>query len=231
MGPLSEARAGRIAVRLAAAGPGTVVDFGCGWGELLLRILAATPGATGVGVDVHGPDLVRGRANAERAGLAERVTFVEGEAGTLRRTADVILSLGAYHAFGSVRDALVAFREMVAPGGRVLFGAEFWEREPSAERLARMWPGASAGDCTDLAGLVDKAIDAGFRPLWIETVSRDEWDEFESGLASDVEEWLLAHPDHLEAQAVREKLDDQRSMWLRGHRDVMGFAYLTLGAG
>jgi hypothetical protein len=28
---------------------------------------------------------------------------------------------------------------------------------------------------------------------------------------------------------VRAKLDRQRSIWLRGHRDAMGFAYLTLG--
>jgi hypothetical protein len=28
---------------------------------------------------------------------------------------------------------------------------------------------------------------------------------------------------------VRERLDRHRLFWLRGHRDVMGFAYLTLG--
>lgn len=92
-----------------------------------------------------------------------------------------------------------------------------------------MWPGISADDCTDLAGLVDQAVAAGFRPLRIETASRAEWEEFESGLAADVEDWLLSHADHPEAGEVQAKLDAQRSIWLRGHRDVMGFAYLTLG--
>jgi hypothetical protein len=63
-----------------------------------------------------------------------------------------------------------------------------------------------------------------------ETATLTEWDEFESGLATGAEEWLLANPDHPEAGAVRDRLDTHRSIWLRGHRDVMGFAYLTLGA-
>ena len=50
-GPLSEARAARIVARLAGIGPRTVLDIGCGWGELMLRILAAAPDATGLGLD------------------------------------------------------------------------------------------------------------------------------------------------------------------------------------
>ena len=49
-GPLSEARAARIVARLTGIGPRTVLDIGCGWGELMLRILAAAPGATGLGL-------------------------------------------------------------------------------------------------------------------------------------------------------------------------------------
>ena len=40
---------------------------------------------------------------------------------------------------------------------------------------------------------------------------------------------MLANVDHPDADEVRTKLDTQRNIWLRGHRDVMGFAYLTLG--
>ena len=42
-GPLSQARAARLTERLTRNNPGTVLDIGCGWGELMLRILAATP--------------------------------------------------------------------------------------------------------------------------------------------------------------------------------------------
>ena len=48
-GPLSEARAARIVARLTGNSPRTVLDIGCGWGELMLRVLAAAPDATGLG--------------------------------------------------------------------------------------------------------------------------------------------------------------------------------------
>ncbi len=228
-GPLSAARADRLAGDLAGRRPATVVDLGCGWGELLLRVLAAAPDARGVGFDTHGPDLVRGRANAASRGLADRVTFVDASASEHDTTADVLVNIGAYQAFGDIDEALRALRRLVNPGGRVLFGAEFWEHPPPPERLARMWPGATLADCDDLPGLVDRTIAAGFRPLRIETVTPDEWAEFESGLAADCEEWLLSHPDHPGAAELRSRLDDQRATWLRGHRGLLGFAYLTLG--
>lgn len=231
MAPLSAERAGRLVAELAALNPSTVIDLGCGWGELLLRIVAACPGATGVGVEVHGPDVARARDNAAARGLSDRVTFVEGPASDHLTGADIVVNVGAYQAFGDLGKALGVLRDLVGAGGRVLFGAEYWERPPSAERLAHMWPGATADDCTDLAGLVDLAVAAGFRPLRIETASQGEWEEFESGLAADGERWLLTNPDHPDADTVRAKLDAQRGMWLRGHRGVLGFAYLTLGSG
>jgi ubiquinone/menaquinone biosynthesis C-methylase UbiE len=226
---LSNDRANRIVGDLAASHPQTVLDIGCGWGELLLRILAAAAEARGTGIDVFGPDIQRARMKAEAAELADRVSFVEGPATEHLSKADLVLNVGAYHALGDVEQALKVLRGLVNPGGRLLFGAEFWERSPTEQELGRMWPGTSEDECTDLATLVDQAIAAGFRPLRIETSTANEWEEFETGLARDTEEWLLSNPDHPEASSVREKLDKQRSIWLRGHRGIMGFALLTLG--
>src|SRR6266567_3586661 len=75
-GPLSEARAARLVARLTANSPKTVLDIGCGWGALMLRILAAAPDATGLGFDTDEGDLARGRDNARVRGLQDRVTFV-----------------------------------------------------------------------------------------------------------------------------------------------------------
>jgi len=80
-----------------------------------------------------------------------------------------------------------------------------------------------------LPGLIDVTTAAGFRPVSIESATRDEWEEFESGYCAELEEWLLHHPDHSHADEVRARVDRHRDIWLRGHRDVMGFAYLTLG--
>lgn len=233
-GPLSESRATRMIERLAAAAPATVLDIGCGWGELLLRTLEAAPGSTGVGLDINAEDLARGRVLAKERGLAERVEFVEESAlGTTRGPVDAILCLGSSHALGDPElphDAAAALRELrrlVRPGGRVVLGEGFWERVPTDAELARMWPGATATDHFTLPELVDLAIEAGFRPAWIETASREEWEEFESGYRYDTEVWLAAHPDHPLADETRARVDRQRAGWM-GYRDLLGIAYLTL---
>ncbi|MFE6223981.1 SAM-dependent methyltransferase [Streptomyces sp. NPDC057854] len=235
-GPLSEERAASLVRRIAAASPADVLDIGCGWGELLLRILDAVPGAQGVGIDINAEDLARGRALAAERGLADRTLFVEESArGTARGPVDAILCLGASQALCDPErhdpaEALRELRRLVRPGGLVVLGEGFWERIPEEGELAAMWPGASAADHLPLGGLVDLAIGAGFRPAWIETAGRDEWEAFESGYRYDTEVWLAAHPDHPLAAETRERVDRQRSSWLNGYRNVLGIAYLTLVA-
>ncbi|MCM2576827.1 SAM-dependent methyltransferase [Streptomyces meridianus] len=241
-GPLSEERAARMIGRLpdrtaptAPTAPTTVLDIGCGWGEFMLRLLEATPGATGVGIDLAEDDLARGRADAEARGLAERVRFVrESAVDTVRGPADLVLCFSASHALSDARPpentatALHVLRRLVKPGGRVLLGEGFWQRPPSDDELSAMWPDASESEFHDLPGLVDLAVAAGFRPAWIETANADEWEQFESGYQSDVEEWLAAHPDHSLAEETRDRVDRHRRTWLRGYRGVLGLAYLTL---
>jgi SAM-dependent methyltransferase len=234
-GPLSEARASRIVARLTANRPGSVLDIGCGWSELMLRVLAAAPQATGLGLDTDEGDLARARASAQARGLGDRVTFVQ-ESGvkTSRGPADLVLCVGSSHALtdieppGHVAPGLAELRRLVNPGGRVLLGEGFWHRTPTESELASMWPGTTAGEYGDLAGLVDLAVAAGFRPAWIETATLEEWEDFESGYRCDEEEWLATHGDHPKAAELRAKVDQHRSYWLRGYYDLLGLAYLTL---
>ncbi len=168
-------------------------------------------------------------------GLARRVSFFgESAAGTVRGPADLVLCVAATHALSDAKppqhtlDALPALRRLVNPGGRVFVGECFWEHPPTPAEIAAAWPGITAEDHYDLTGLIDLAIIAGFRPEWIETASLEEWDDFESGVGADVEEWLASHPDHPRAAETRKKADDRLSIWLRGSRGCLGVAYLTL---
>ncbi|MFE2388802.1 SAM-dependent methyltransferase [Streptomyces althioticus] len=233
-GPLSEHRAGRLVERLARTGPATVLDIGCGWGELMLRVLEAAPGCTGVGIDLRAEDLARGRRAAEERGLAGRVEFVEESAtGTSRGPVDLVLCVGSSQALTTrkppalVSDALRALRGLVADGGRVLLGEGFWQRPPTEAELAGMWPGATATDHHGLGTLLDLAVKAGFRPEWTETADAGEWEEFESAYQADTEVWLAEHPGHPRAAETRERLDRHRAQWM-SYRGVLGLAYLTL---
>ncbi len=225
--PLSGARADAIAGRLAGARPGRVLDIGCGWGELLLRILDRVPDARGEGVDTDEELLVRARSAAAERGLTDRVTFTATPAQGDTEPADLVLCVGSSHAFGDdFGTALPALRALVRPGGRLLLGEGFWEvRGPVDPEY--VWPDVL--ELPSLAGLVDQVVAAGLRPLWTETASEDEWSAFESGYLADREEWLLTHPGHPEALRVGAEADEHRSRWLHGYRHGLGFAYLTLG--
>lgn len=228
--PIAAWRVERLVQSLSAAGPAMVVDFGCGLGALLRRIAVAAPRARCVGVDVDAGLLESARRAAADAGLDNRVSFVEADAASWEgETPDLALCIGASHAWGSAAAALSALADLVAPGGRVLFADGFWERWPTGADLASMWEGTTAEDWTDLAGLVGLATEAGLRPLRVEAVERSEWDDFESGFLADPESWLLEHPGDPRAGEVRARADAHRSYWLRGHRGLLGFAYLTLG--
>lgn len=233
-GPLSETRAQDLVQRLTRTNPTTVLDIGCGWGELMLRVLAAAPAATAIGIDLNAEDLTRGRHNAEARGLAHRAEFVEESAlGTTRGPADLVLCVGASHALSTTEppqhttEALRALRRLVTDNGRVLLGEGFWQRTPTPTELKGMWPEAATTDHHDLATLLDLAVAAGFRPEWTETANLDEWEEFESAYQADVEVWLAQHPDHPLAAETRERLDRHRAQWM-SYRGVLGLAYLTL---
>ncbi|MGW2209417.1 SAM-dependent methyltransferase [Streptomyces sp. NPDC001781] len=228
-GPLSSARADAIVDRLSANRPRTVLDIGCGWGELLLRVLEAVPKARGTGVDLDETDLARGRRSAAERGLAGRVGFLaESARDTAHGPADLVLCLGASHALSDAdcptSQALRSLRRLVCDNGRVLLGEAFWERRPTPAELAGMWPGAAESHHHTLPALLDLAVASGFRPEWTETATLSEWEHFESGYQADQEVWLAAHP---EAVEVRERLDRHRAQWMN-YRGVLGMAYLTL---
>ena len=225
--PLSDDRADALARRLAAAAPAEAVDIGCGWGELLLRILERSPSTVGVGIDVDEELIERGQSEADRRGLADRVRFVPGPADQVDvPPADLVICVGSSHAVGGPDRALEALWSWVRPGGRLLFGDGTWDRAATGDR-SLVWQDMLA--LPDLAGQVDRAVAAGFRPLSVEASTTGELDAFESGFLADYEEWLVAHPDHPDAEQLRAKADEHRNRWLHGYRGGFGFAYLTLG--
>ncbi len=190
-----------------------------------MQVVAATASGVGVGVDIDELALQRGRELATVKGLDGRVRFVTRLEDAAVVAADVAICCGASHVFGTTRQALVEMYALTEPGGRVLFADGFWDKAAAQ--------GSEAPDIMDdlseLGDLVDQAIAVGFRPLWIETASRDELDDFESGYLADYENWLVANPGHADAEAVRDRADTHRNRWLRGYRHGFGFAYLTLG--
>jgi cyclopropane fatty-acyl-phospholipid synthase-like methyltransferase len=225
--PLSDAHADELISALRVGAHEKVVDLGCGWGELLLRVLAAEPTARGVGVEQDEANVARARANADARGLGERVDIEQGDATNWSGAADVAIVIGASHAWGGTAPTLDAVRPRLRRGGRLLLGEGIWEQPCTAAALAAL--DAQPDDFLTSAGLVDVCLDRGFRMLSFSTATIAEWDSFESRFAAGRERWLAANPDSPHAVEVRAELDRHRNEWLNGYRGILGFAYLVLG--
>ncbi len=226
--PLSEARAAGLVHFLGKLEIGRIVDFGCGWGELLLRAVAATGQLTGRGIDRRRAYIEQGRANAAARGLAGRVDLVVGDASAdVTEGVDAAICIGASQIWGGHRAALTVLRAKVPRGGRVVYGDCVWDQPPTPAALRSF--DASPGDHPAVAELVDLAVELGFRPRAVGTASLQEWDAFESGYSWGFERWLRDHSDaDPDAEEVRGMATDHRRRWLHGYRGVLGFAYLTL---
>ena len=225
--PLSDAHADELIAALRVGAHEKVVDLGCGWGELLLRVLAAEPTARGVGVEQDEANVALGarqpptRVVSVNALTSNRATRPTGRA---RPTSQ---SSSAQATRGGPAPTLDAVRPRLRRGGRLLLGEGIWEQPSTAAALAAL--DAQPDDFLTSAGLVDVCLDRGFRMLSFSTATIAEWDSFESRFAAGRERWLAANPDSPHAVEVRAELDRHRNEWLNGYRGILGFAYLVLG--
>lgn len=245
LSPISDDRADRLAQWVAAglAEGGTVLDVGCGWAELLLRVLGGAPRAHGVGVDLDAARVEEARRRAHARGLGSRVRLTAGHGSGSDElppagSVDALLVLGASQVWGpDVEEgrpldyvaALAAMRRQVRRGARVLYAEAVWSAPPTPEAVAPL--SGREDEFVVLPELVRLARDHGFAVTAAAEADLQEWDEFEAGFTARADRWLAAHPaDHPDAAAVAAGAAEQRAAYLQGYRGVLGFGFLQLEA-
>ncbi|WP_433573229.1 SAM-dependent methyltransferase [Streptomyces sp. CA-251247] len=201
-----------------------VLDLGCGGGEWLLRALAGRPQVRAEGVDLAENALLHAREAAQGQGVEDRLMLHRQDAAdfTSPHAFDLVISVGATHAFGGLLPTLAAARKHLAPGGRVLVGDGIWEREPSEEAVEML------GDFADLATTMDRVTTEGWTPVHGHVSTRRELDDYEWSWTGSLASWALDRPaDPDSAEALR-AATTHREEWLRVYRDTMGFVSLVL---
>ncbi|MER7708494.1 class I SAM-dependent methyltransferase [Kitasatospora sp. NPDC097605] len=230
--PLSDGSVGALLDRaLAPDEEGRALDLGCGRAAWLLRALSARPRWRAVGVEVDAAALDLARESAEALGVQRRVALHHQDAREFAGPGrfELVLNVGATHVFGGLLPALAAAREFLAPGGRVLVGEGFWERDPSSAALASL--GATREEYADLATTVDRVTADGWTPVAGHVSGQEEWDDYEFSWTGSLAEWALDHPEHPDAADARAAADLHRVEWLHGYRGTLGFVTLLLRQG
>ncbi|MGY3200932.1 SAM-dependent methyltransferase [Streptomyces sp. TE5632] len=222
--PLDDDAVRRLLERGLSRGAERVLDLGCGGGEWLLRALAVHPRLRAEGVDISKSSLAQARQAARRLGVEDRLVLHHQDAVRFAASHafDLVLCVGATHAFGGLLPTLAAAREHLAPGGCILVGDGFWDREPSPEAVELF------GDLADLPTTLDRVVADGWTPVQGHISTRQELDDYEWAWTGSLASWALDHPDDPGSAQALEVATTHRDQWLRVYRDVLGFVCLVL---
>ncbi|AVT81627.1 SAM-dependent methyltransferase [Rhodopseudomonas palustris] len=226
------------AEKLAALGaslrmePGTrVLDLGSGSGEMLCT-WARDHGISGTGIDMSPLFTEQARLRARELGVADRVTFVHGDAAGYVADAKVGVAacVGATWIGGGVAGTIELLAQSLQDGGLILIGEPYWLRLPPTEEVAQ---GCRAQAISDFLLLPD--LIASFDALHYDVVemmlaSQDSWDRYEAAKWLTMRRWLDANPDDDFAPEVRAELTTAPERYTRYGRDYLGWGVFALMA-
>ena len=226
-GPISESKMSMIVDALELRPDQSVLDVGCGCGEVLIRLHERFRIA-GTGVDVSGDYIREANRRAEGRVEANKIRFLEANVGTLRiepGSLDLAVCLGATHAFGLGKDAyrlaLINLLNWVVPGGLLLV-AECYLRRPAASEYRDLIGDYPPDEMTHAANVaVGRAV--GLVPLAAWTSSVDEWDQFEWTFQRAVERCVAHGPLDPEATAKLHRRRFWMEAYLQWGRDTLGY--------
>ncbi|AMV22355.1 SAM-dependent methyltransferase [Planctomyces sp. SH-PL14] len=205
----------------------SVLDVGCGSGEVLIRLRERSP-LRGLGIDLSAERIREARQRADGRVDAGEVRFLEADARTLEidpASVDLALCLGSTHAFelgdGAYAAALRRLRRWVIPGGLLLVGEPYLERPAAPEYRAIL--GAFPPDDRTHASNIAIARDMGLIPLAAWTANLDEWDHFEWGHQRTIERLAAKGPPTPETTALLERRRRWMDAYLQWGRRTLGY--------
>jgi SAM-dependent methyltransferase len=222
--PLGPDSVRALLARAVRRGDERLLDLGCGGGAWLLHALADHPRVRAEGVDLSGPALARAETAAVDLGVRDRLVLHRADAATYTSdtTFDVVLSVGASHAFGGLPQSLAAARRHLAPGGSVIVGDGFWERPPTPDAVEML------GALEDLPATVGRVVADGWTPVYGHVSTREELDDYEWSWTGSLASWALDRPGDPEAAEALAAATTHRDEWLTAYRSAFGFVCLVL---
>lgn len=204
------------------------LDLACGKGEMLCRY-AQRFGSSGIGVDYFQGFLDDAAARAAELGVADKVTWVQGDAGIYpaeRAAFDVVSCIGATWIGGDIHGTIKLMLPALRPGGLLLVGEPFWA-DDTPDDAYEPW-GMKKGEYVSLAGTLDRIESVGCTLVEMVLSDRDDWDRYEASQWFAVDEYLRAHPDDADAQAAYAWKAREKPAYLRYARRYFGWGVFVL---
>ena len=204
------------------------LDLACGKAEMLSR-WAQKYGISGVGVDISPVFLEAARKRAVELGVADKLTFVEGDAGKYPRAThdfDVVSCIGATWIGDGLIGTLDLMKPALKPGGLMLVGEPYWIEPAPEEAYAAL--GVGRDDYVSLDGTLARFESAGMSLVEMVLADHHGWDRYEAPQWMAVDDFLRAHPDDPDAAELREWKSKDRRAYLQYGRRYFGWGVFVL---
>jgi SAM-dependent methyltransferase len=207
----------------------TLLDLASGRGELLCT-WARDHGVSGTGVDISTVATAMARRRAVELGVADRVSFVHGDAAGRVSDApvDVAACIGATWIGGGVAGTVGLLERSLRPGGMLLVGEPFWRQEPPHQEAIEACHASDRDGWRDLPGLAGHFQELGWDLVEMVLADQDSWDRYAAAHWLTIRRWLDANPDDELAPAFREELSTDPVAYLRYRREYLGWGVFAL---
>jgi cyclopropane fatty-acyl-phospholipid synthase-like methyltransferase len=201
----------------------TVLDVGCGRGELLRRIRQQY-GCDCLGIDRENQVIELAESHSQPpdpgGNLSFRAEPFSGDRFT-PRSLDLVICMGSTHAVGTYLETLGVLGGLVKPGACLLVGEGFWETDPPAEYLRFL--SISRDELLDHPGNIQAGVKAGFEIIAERRSTQEQWDHYETTYADNVDRYLAMNPRDPEAGLMRSRINGWRDAYHKWGRGTLGF--------
>lgn len=206
-----------------------VLDLGSGSGEMLCT-WARDHGVVGTGVDMSPLFTAQARLRAEELGVADRVTFLHGDAAgyVSDEKVSVVACLGATWIGGGVAGTIALLARSLGTGGILLVGEPFWRQRPPTEEVAKGCLATSISDFLVLPELLASFGRLGYDVVEMVLADQNGWDRYEAAKWLTMRRWLEANPDDELAKEVRARLTSEPVRYAAFTREYLGWGVFAL---
>ena len=205
-----------------------LLDLACGKAEMLCRWVQRY-GISGVGVDISEVFLDAAHKRAAELNAAEKLTFVQGDAGKYPQATydfDVVSCIGATWIGNGLTGTLELMKPALKPGGLLLAGEPYWIDPPPEPAYAAM--GVKKEDYVSLEGTLDRFASAGMELVEMILADHHGWDRYEAPQWRAVDDFLCTNPNDPDASALYEWISNNRRRYLQYGRRYFGWGVFVL---
>jgi SAM-dependent methyltransferase len=227
--PITPEKLATLGAALRLESGARVLDLGSGSGEMLCT-WARDHGVVGTGIDMSPLFTEQARRRAEELGVANRVTFIHGDAAgyVSDEKVRVAACVGATWIGGGVAGTIELLARSLRNGGIILIGEPYWRLLPPTEDVAKRCLAHSTSDFLMLPELLASFGRLGYDVVEMVLADQDGWDRYEAAKWLTMRRWLEANPDDGFAKEVRAQLTSEPGRYAAYTREYLGWGVFAL---